>query len=162
MASGARCINGVALLRAAHQADDGAAILAQADFLQENGRGFMRAWANLAVAETFLLHPEVAPPERAMEAVRVSLAKFLEHEDYPYALNVLRVGALAMVRVGRPPEDAGRLLAAVQSHAEFLGLQTRGLVKPADSWVEEALAGIPVPAGTELSWNAMVALLVGD
>ncbi|GAA0930816.1 hypothetical protein GCM10009554_14350 [Kribbella koreensis] len=160
LVSAARAVYAVALLKAA--GGDGDGILAQADFIEETGRGFMRAWATLAVAEAFLLHPEVASPERAMEKVRVSLAKFLEHEDYPYALNVLRVGALAMVRVGRPAEDAGRLLAAVQTHAALLGLRTRGLVNPAEPWVEDAFEGIAVPEGLELSWSAMLALLAGD
>nr|WP_239062125.1 BTAD domain-containing putative transcriptional regulator [Streptomyces sp. SID13031] len=162
LVSSARSVYGVALLKAAHQAGDEEAILVQADLIEQTGRGFMRAWANLAVAETFLLHPRAVSPERAMERVRVSLAKFLEHEDYPYALNVLRIGALAMMRVGRSPEDAARLLAAVRTHAELLGLRTRGLVNPAEPWVEDAFEGIAVPAGVELSWSEMVALFLGD
>jgi predicted ATPase len=162
LTSSARAVNGVALLKAAHHADDEAAILAQADFIAQTSHGYLWAWANLAVAETFLLHPGVVSPERLMKTVRESLAKFLEHEDYPYALNVLRIGALAMVRIGRPSEDAGRLLAAVQTQAALLGLRTRGLINPAEPWVEEEFAGIAVPDGLELSWNEMVALLVDD
>lgn len=160
LASSARAVNAVALLKAAHQACDGAAILEQAAFIEKTSRGFMKGWAKLAVAEALLLHPEVATAEQAMDTVRASLAKFLEHEDYPYALNVLRIGALAMVRVGRPAEDAARLLAAVRTQAELLGLRSRGLINPGEPWVEDALP--EMPAGIELSWNAMVALLAGD
>jgi hypothetical protein len=49
-------------------------------------------------------------------ALRVALTRFLHHEDYPYAFNTLRIGALALARVGRPVDDAVRLLAAVQVH----------------------------------------------
>ncbi|MEI8413001.1 MULTISPECIES: ATP-binding protein [unclassified Kribbella] len=156
MVPAAQSVRTVALLKAAQDAES---MLRYADELQRTSRGWNNGWANLVVGELYLVHPKLAPDsgERALAALRVALTRFLHHEDYPYALNALRIGALALARVGRPLDDAARLLAAVQVHADRLGLRTPGLYLPGEPWVEEAL-GV-VPAEVELSWNAMVALL---
>jgi hypothetical protein len=130
-----------------------------ADKLQRISRGWNKGWANQVVGELYLRHPELAPDsgERALAALRTALARFLHHEDYPYTLNTLRIGALALARVGRPLDDAARLLSAVRVHADRLGLRTPGLYLPGDPWVEEALGVEPMEV--DLSWSAMVALL---
>ena len=153
-----RSLLGVALLKQAVQVGDGAGIVAQVEAMQhEFSRGWSRAWPDIAIAEVYVRYPTVVPDsaEKALAAVRSAVTTFLAHEDYPYTLNVLQVGALALDRAGRP-EDAVRLLGAVQAHARRLGLRTPGLLEPERPWVAEALGE---PPAEELSWQAMVALL---
>jgi tetratricopeptide (TPR) repeat protein len=158
MVRAARSVLGVALLKEAARTGDEAGMVAQIEAMRhEFSRGWSRAWPDIAVAEVYLRYPAVAPDsaEKALAAVRSAVATFLSHEDYPYALNILQVGALALDRAGRP-DDAARLLGAVQAHARRLGLRTPGLLEPERPWVEEALGE---PVAGELSWQAMVALL---
>jgi hypothetical protein len=158
MVRAARSVLGVALLKETVRTGDEAGMVAQVETLQHGfSRGWSRAWPDIALAEVYLRYPAAFPDsaERALAAVRTAVATFLAHEDYPYALNVLQVGALALARAGRP-EDAARLLGAVQAHAHRLGLRTPGLLEPERPWVAEALGE---PLAEELSWQAMVALL---
>ncbi|GAB3954086.1 hypothetical protein GCM10029976_095640 [Kribbella albertanoniae] len=149
----------VALLR---QTSDSAEMLQYADALQQQSRGWVKGWASQVVGELYLRHPSLRPDsaERALAALRTALARFLQHEDYPYALNTLRIGALALVRAGRPVDDGVRLLAAVQAHAERLGLKTPGLYVVGEPWVERELGA--VPAQEPVTWSAMVAMLADD
>jgi len=158
MVQAARSLFGVALLKEATRTGDEAGVLAQVEALQHQfSRGWSRAWPDIAIAEVYVRYPAVAPDsaEKALAAVRSAVATFLRHEDYPYTLNVLQVGALALARAGRP-DDAARLLGAVQAHARRLGLRTPGLLEPERPWVEEALGE---PIAGELSWQAMLALV---
>jgi len=158
MVQAARSLFGVALLKEATRTGDEAGVLAQVEALQHQfSRGWSRAWPDIAIAEVYVRYPAVAPDsaEKALAAVRSAVATFLRHEDYPYTLNVLQVGALALARAGRP-DDAARLLGAVQAHARRLGLRTPGLLEPERPWVEEALSE---PIAGELSWQAMLALV---
>lgn len=158
MVRAARSVLGVAMLKEAVRTGDEAGMVAQVEALQYKfSRGWARAWLNIAVAEVYLRYPAPFPDsaEKALAAVRSAVTTFLAHEDYPYTLNVLQVGALALDRAGRP-EDAVRLLGAVQAHARRLGLRTPGLLEPERPWVAEALGE---PPAEELSWQGMVALL---
>jgi predicted ATPase len=157
MVPAALSVRTVALLKAAEDYDS---MRSYADELQRISRGWNKGWANLVVAEVYLRHPDLAEDSgaRALAASRTALASFLHHEDYPYALNTLRIGALALARVGQPLERAVRLLSAVRVHADRLGLQTPGLYSPGEPWVEQELDVVPI----DLSWNAMVALLADD
>ncbi|TCC30182.1 BTAD domain-containing putative transcriptional regulator [Kribbella speibonae] len=159
MIPAAESVRTVALLKAAIDPDE---MRSYADALQRISRGWNKGWAHQVVGELYLYHPDLAPDsaERALSALRTALARFLHHEDYPYTLNTLRIGALALARAGRPVEEAGRLLAAVRTHADRLGLRTPGLYRPGDPWIEQALPASPDDA--DLSWNAMVALLADD
>jgi hypothetical protein len=149
----------VALLKAATDPDD---MRRYADELLQTRRGWKEGWANEIVGELYLRHPDLVPnsAERALVALRAAVTRFLRQEDYPYVLNALRAGALALARVGRPLDDAARLLSAVRVHADRLGLKTAGVYLPHQPWIEEALNVEPVDV--DLSWTAMVALLAED
>jgi len=159
MIPAALAVRTVALLR---QTTDCAEMLEYADALQQHSRGWTKGWAGQVVGELYLRHPDLRPDsaDRALAALRTALARFLQYEDYPYALNTLRIGALALLRAGRPVETAARLLAAVQAHAERLGLRTPGLYLVGEAWVEQELAAAGPPQSADtVSWNAMVAML---
>ncbi|MBB6570221.1 AfsR/SARP family transcriptional regulator [Kribbella sandramycini] len=156
MIPAAMSVRTAALLRHATKPSDQ---LRYADELQQHSRGWNKGWANQMVGELYLRHPELAADsaDRALAALRVALARFLQHEDYPYALNTLRIGALALVRAGGSAADGALLLAAVQLHAARLGLTTPGLYVVGEPWVEQEVA--PPVAADPISWQAMVALL---
>ncbi|WP_165956516.1 ATP-binding protein [Kribbella antibiotica] len=158
MSAAGLTVRTVGLLR---HATDPAEMLDYADALLEQSRGWNKGWANQVVGELYLRHPSLRPDsaERALAALRTGLARFLQHEDYPYALNTLRIGALALVRVGRPLEEAVALLAAVRAHSERLGLKTPGLYIVGEPWVEQEIG--PLGSGEPVSWSAMVAMLSG-
>ncbi|MFF1820144.1 ATP-binding protein [Kribbella sp. NPDC058245] len=159
MVPAAMSVRTVSLLR---RTTDRGEMLQYVDALREHSRGWNKGWASQVIGELYLRHPELSPDsaEQALAALRTALARFLWLEDYPYALNTLRIGALALLRVGRPVEQATQLLSAVQVHADRLGLQTPGLYLVGERWVEEELAAAgPLVRDETVSWNAMVAML---
>lgn len=159
-------VRDVALLKDTHRRSDLAGLAEVAErILASSSRGWTQEWAQFAVAEAYLLHPELADPGVVLGILRETLAKFVSEEDQPYVLNVLRLLACTLDRLGRA-EDAVRLLAAVHQHTSRLGFNAPGLIEPGRLWVEDGLAEDLDPvrraeaeaAGRALSWPAMTAL----